>query len=452
MFRCSEVAAKDAYITEVGCLRQAFCQDFFTLPSAGSQVLDPPLWAGAWSVDHRLRWKSADRRDRQSCKGKGCAGPAPRRSMERCFHGRCRRSSRRSVGISFLMLATAEPVTMSDPLATSRIVLASRPQGAPSAANFRLEQAALPAFGDGEVLLRNRYLSLDPYMRGRMDEGPSYAAPVAVGAVMEGQTVAEVLRSNAEGVAVGDLLLAPGGWQTHAVLPAKALGRRLDPAGLPLSTALGVYGMPGFTAYSGLHEIARLKPGETLVVAAATGPVGATVAQLAKLQGARVVAIAGGEAKRAYLQTLGVDVALDHRAADFAEQLRAAVPAGIDVYFENVGGHVLDAVLPLLNDFARIPVCGTIATYNERGVEQPGPDRLPALFSQILRQRLTVRGFIVHDFNHLWPDFEREMRQWLREGRIQYREDVVEGLENAPEAFFGLLQGRNFGKLVVKLD
>lgn len=212
---------------------------------------------------------------------------------------------------------------MSDSSTTTRIVLASRPQGAPTAANFRLEQAALPPLGDGEVLLRNRYLSLDPYMRGRMDEGPSYAAPVAVEAVMEGQTVAEVLQSRAAGVAVGERVLAPGGWQTHAVLPAKALGRRLDPAGLPLSTALGVYGMPGFTAYSSLHEISRLQPGETLVVAAATGPVGATVAQLAKLQGARVVAIAGGEAKRAYLQTLGVDVALDHRAADFAEQLRA---------------------------------------------------------------------------------------------------------------------------------
>ena len=261
---------------------------------------------------------------------------------------------------------------------------------------------------------------------------------------MEGQTVSEVLQSRAEGVAVGERVLAPGGWQTHAVLPATALGRRLDPAGLPLSTALGVYGMPGFTAYSSLHEIARLQPGETLVVAAATGPVGATVAQLAKLQGARVVAIAGGEAKRSYLQTLGVDVALDHRAADFAQQLRDAVPAGIDVYFENVGGHVLDAVLPLLNNFARIPVCGTIATYNERGVAQPA-DRLPALFSQILRQRLTVRGFIVHDFNHLWPEFEREMLQWLREGRIQYREDVVDGLENAPEAFFGCCRGATSG-------
>ncbi|OBU49256.1 NADP-dependent oxidoreductase [Stenotrophomonas maltophilia] len=341
---------------------------------------------------------------------------------------------------------------MADQPTTTRIVLASRPQGAPIAANFRLEQSLLPAPAAGQVLLRNRYLSLDPYMRGRMDEGPSYAPPVAVGAVMEGQTVAEVLQSNAAGIAVGELFLAPGGWQTHAVLDAQVLGRRLDPAGLPLSTALGVYGMPGFTAYSSLHEIARLQPGETLVVAAATGPVGATVAQLAKLQGARVVAIAGGDGKRAYLQSLGVDVALDHRAADFAAQLRAAVPDGIDVYFENVGGHVLDAVLPLLNDFARIPVCGTIATYNARGVEHPGPDRLPALFSQILRQRLTMRGFIVHDFSHLWPQFEREMAHWLREGRIQYREDVVEGLQNAPDAFFGLLQGRNFGKLVVKLD
>ncbi len=339
---------------------------------------------------------------------------------------------------------------MSD--STTRIVLASRPQGAPVVANFRLEQAPLPALAPGQVLLRNRYLSLDPYMRGRMDEGPSYAPPVAVDAVMEGQTVAEVLQSQAPGLAVGDLVLSPGGWQTHAVVAGDAISRRLDPAGLPLSTALGVYGMPGFTAYSSLIEIGRLQPGETLVVAAASGPVGATVAQLAKLQGARVVAIAGGEAKRAYLETLGVDVALDHRASDFAAQLRAAVPDGIDVYFENVGGHVLDAVLPLLNDFARIPVCGTIATYNARGVAQPGPDRLPALFSQILRQRLTVRGFIVHDFKHRWPDFERDMPQWLRDGRIQYREDVVQGLENAPEAFFGLLQGRNFGKLVVKLD
>jgi len=228
------------------------------------------------------------------------------------------------------MLPAAETLAMSDtPINTTRIVLASRPQGAPTDASFRLEQAPLPALQPGEVLLRNRYLSLDPYMRGRMDDGPSYAAPVALGAVMEGQTVSEVLQSTVADVAVGDHVLAPGGWQTHAVLPAAALGRRLDVAGLPLSMALGVFGMPGFTAYSSLHEIARLKPGETLVVAAASGPVGATVAQLARLQGARVVAIAGGAAKQAYLHTLGVDVALDHRAPDFAAQLRDAVPDGI---------------------------------------------------------------------------------------------------------------------------
>lgn len=341
---------------------------------------------------------------------------------------------------------------MSDIPTTTRIVLAARPQGAPTAADFRLEQAALPTLAAGQVLLRNRYLSLDPYMRGRMDEGPSYAPPVALGEVMVGATVSEVLQSRADGLAAGDLVLARGGWQTHAVADAASISRHLQPQGLPPSLALGVYGMPGFTAYAGLHEIGKVQPGETLVVAAASGPVGATVAQLGKQQGARVVAIAGGEAKRAYLQTLGVDVALDHRAGDFAAQLRAAVPDGIDVYFENVGGHVLDAVLPLLNDFARIPVCGTIATYNAHGVAQPGLDRLPPFFAKVLRQRLTVRGFIVNDFDHLFPAFERDMAHWLREGRIQYREDVVQGLANAPDAFFGLLQGRNFGKLVVALD
>lgn len=335
---------------------------------------------------------------------------------------------------------------------TDRIVLASRPNGAPVAANFRREQAALPPLQPGQVLLRNRYLSLDPYMRGRMEEGPSYAPPVALDAVMEGRTVSEVVASADDALTVGTLVIAPGGWQTRAVVDAASISRRLNPAGLPLSTALGVHGMPGFTAYAGLQEIGRVQPGETLVVAAASGPVGATVVQLAKQQGARVVGIAGGEAKRAYVETLGADVALDHRADDFAEQLRHAAPDGIDVYFENVGGNVFDAVLPLLNDFARVPVCGTIATYNARGVQVPGPDRLPGFFSQVLRQRLNVRGFIQSDFNDLFPRFEQDMAQWLREGRIQYREDIVQGLDAAPDAFFGLLQGRNFGKLVVKLD
>lgn len=335
-----------------------------------------------------------------------------------------------------------------------RIVLAARPRGEPTPQDFRLEQVPLPSPGPGQVLLRNRILSLDPYMRGRMDEGPSYAAPVALDAVMEGRTVAEVIQSHHPDLTPGDWVFAPeGGWQTHAIADGARLTRKLDPHGQPPpSTALGVYGMPGFTAYAGLHEIGRPQPGETLAVAAASGPVGATVAQLAKQQGLRVIAIAGGPQKVRYLrEELGVDAALDHRDADFAERLRAAAPDGIDVYFENVGGKVFDAVLPLLNDFARIPVCGTIATYNARGQVLPGPDRLPGLLNQILRQRLSVRGFIQRDFIRLYPQFLREMGQWLREGRIRYREDVVEGLENAPQGLIGLLRGDNFGKRVVRL-
>ena len=336
-------------------------------------------------------------------------------------------------------------------LVNTRIVLASRPHGEPEAANFRLERVPVPIPGPGQVLVRNHYLSLDPYMRGRMDEGRSYAAPVAIGDVMEGRTVSEVLASNHPSAAVGDFVQITGGWQTFAVIAGDAPTRKLEESGLPLSTALGVYGMPGFTAYAGLNEIGKPQSGETLVVAAASGPVGATVGQIAKMRGARTIGIAGGEHKRKYLDSIGFDIALDHRAEDFAEQLRAAVPNGIDVYFENVGGKVFDAVVPLLNDFARVPVCGTIATYNARGQVLPGPDRLPGFLSQILRQRLTVRGFIQRDFIHLFPQFLNEMGQWLKEGRIHYREDIVGGLENAPEAFFGLLKGRNFGKLVVKL-
>lgn len=336
-----------------------------------------------------------------------------------------------------------------------RIILASRPQGEPGADNFRLEHVPLALPGPGQVVLRNRLLSLDPYMRGRMDEGRSYAPPVPLGDVMEGRTVAEVLESHHPQLAIGDWVVAPsGGWQTHVVVDGAELTRKLDPNGLPPpSTALGVHGMPGFTAYAGLREIGKPQPGETLVVAAASGPVGATVAQLGKTQGLRVVAIAGGPDKLRYLrEELGIETALDHRADDFAEQLRAAVPDGIDIYFENVGGKVFDAVLPLLNDFARIPVCGTIATYNTRGKVLPGPDRLPGFVNQVLRQRLTVRGFIQRDFIRLYPEFLREMGQWLRDGNIRYREHLVQGLENAPQALIDLLHGGNFGKLLVRLD
>lgn len=333
----------------------------------------------------------------------------------------------------------------------TRVVLAARPEGAPVADDFRIEQAPLPTPRNGQVLLRNRWLSLDPYMRGRMNAGRSYAAPVAIGEVMDGGTVSEVVRSLHPAWAPGDLVLAHAGWQTHAVVDGESLRRKLDPGGLPPQTALGVHGMPGFTAYAGLHEIGKPQHGETVVVAAASGPVGATVGQIAKLRGARVVGIAGGPEKTAHVRdALGFDVALDHRADDLDAQLAAACPDGIDVYFENVGGKVFDAVLPLLNDFARVPVCGLVAHYNATG-PAPGPDRVPELMTLILTRHLTVRGFIQRDFIALYPEFVREMGQWLREGRIHYREDVVHGLEHAPAAFIGMLEGRNFGKLLVKI-
>lgn len=252
-----------------------------------------------------------------------------------------------------------------------RVVLASRPQGAPGAENFRIEDVALPALNDGEILLQTLFLSLDPYMRGRMDDGPSYAAPVAVDDVMEGGTVAKVVESRNKDFAAGDVVLSYSGWQTYAISNGAGL-RKLNPALAPVSTALGVLGMPGFTAWAGLQNIGQPKADETVVVAAAAGPVGSAVGQIAKLRGARAVGIAGGAAKCAYLvNDLKFDVAIDHRAPDFAEQLKAACPKGIDVYFENVGGAVLEAVAPLLNDFARVPVCGLISQYNGASARQP---------------------------------------------------------------------------------
>jgi NADPH-dependent curcumin reductase CurA len=336
------------------------------------------------------------------------------------------------------------------PIDTTRIVLASRPEGEPRSADFRIERTALPEPGDGEVLLETLYLSLDPYMRGRMSAAKSYAKPVEIGAVMEGEVVARVLASRHPGFTEGDVVLARIGWQSHAVAKGETV-RKVPAAAEPVSTALGVLGMPGLTAYVGLANIGKPKPGETVVVAAATGPVGSAVGQIARLRGARAVGIAGGPEKvRALTQEFGFDVALDHRAPDFAERLAAACPDGIDVYFENVGGKVFDAVLPLLNTFARVPVCGLVAHYNDTA-PPPGPDRLPALMRAVLSKRLTVRGFIVYDFSDDIPDFEREMTAWVREGKLRWREDVVEGLENAPAAFIGLLKGANFGKLVVRV-
>ncbi len=337
------------------------------------------------------------------------------------------------------------------PVQSTRIVLASRPHGAPVADDFRLEAANLPAVREGQVLLRIVYLSLDPYMRGRMSTAESYADPMEIDDVMVGGTVAQVVESRFPGLDPGDYVLSYSGWQTHAVVGGEHV-RKLDPSLAPLSTALGVLGMPGFTAYAGLLAIGRPQPGETAVVAAAAGPVGSAVGQIARIRGARAVGIAGGPRKCEYLvEKLGFDAAIDHRAPDFAEQLAQAVPGGIDVYFENVGGKVADAVLPLLNTYARVPVCGLVAQYN--AVERPaGADRLPGFFGRVLTKSLTVRGFIQSEFVDEWhDDFRVDMGQWVREGRVRYREDVVDGLENAPAAFMGMLEGRNFGKLVVRV-
>ena len=332
-----------------------------------------------------------------------------------------------------------------------QIRLASRPIGRPTAANFEITAAPVPSPGEGQVLIRTQYLSLDPYMRGRMSDAPSYAPPTAVGAVMVGGTVGEVVESRAPGLASGDVVLAYTGWQRYGVQRATVV-RKLDPAVAPVTTALGVLGMPGFTAYAGLTKIGRPQPGETVVVAAASGPVGATVGQLAKIFGARAVGIAGGPAKVDYLRSIGFDAALDHRSPGFAAQLAAAVPDGIDVYFENVGGHVWDAVFPLLNDFARVPVCGLIAHYSDTALPA-GPDRTPALLSAILRKRLTLRGFIQTEFvAELMDEFLELASGWVRDGSLRYKEHIVDGLENAPKAFMGMLDGANFGKLLIRVS
>lgn len=332
-----------------------------------------------------------------------------------------------------------------------QIVLAARPKGRPELTDFRIEETAIPTPGPGQVLLRVEYLSLDPYMRGRMDDRESYAPPTQLGAVMPGESVATVVASNHSAYLEGDIVLAHTGWRSHALSDRKDL-RKLNPAVAPVTTGLGVLGMPGFTAYGGLRLIGKPKPGETVVVAAASGPVGSLVGQLAKIAGAHAIGIAGGPEKCAFvINELGFDAAVDHKAPDFAAQLAAACPKGIDVYFENVGGAVWQAVLPLLNQFARIPVSGLIAHYNARGAGD-GPNRLPATMLAILSKSLTVRGFLNYEFaaEH-FADFLKEVGAGIADGRIRYREDFVDGLENAPEAFIGMLEGRNFGKLIVRL-
>ncbi|MCG6217353.1 NADP-dependent oxidoreductase [Vibrio furnissii] len=337
-------------------------------------------------------------------------------------------------------------------LMNQRIVLASRPVGAPTKQDFRLETVTQPQPGEGEVLLRTIYLSLDPYMRGRMSDAKSYADPVALNAVMVGGTVCQVEVSHHPDFAVGEWVLAYTGWQRYAISNGDGL-LKLGAQPTHPSFALGIMGMPGFTAYMGLLEIGQPKAGETIVVAAATGPVGATVGQIGKIKGCRVVGVAGGEDKcRHAVDVLGFDACIDHKADDFAEQLAQACPQGIDVYFENVGGKVFDAVMPLLNTKARIPLCGLVSQYNATALPE-GPDRLSSLMGMLLVKRIKMQGFIIFDdYGHRYNEFAQDMSQWLAEGKMQYREQIVPGLAQAPTAFMGLLEGKNFGKLVIEVN
>jgi len=333
-----------------------------------------------------------------------------------------------------------------------QVVLAQRPNGLPDENTLRVASVDIPVPGTNEMLLRTAYLSIDPYMRGRMNDAKSYAAPVAIGEVMTGQVVAEVVTSNNDQFAVGDYVLSGSGWQDYAVSDGQEV---LNLGGNPVnpSWSLGVMGMPGYTAYAGLLKLGEPKAGDTVVVAAASGPVGATVGQIAKIKGCRVVGIAGGDKKCAHVvEKLGFDACIDHKSKDFAEQLKAQCSDGIDVYFENVGGKVLYAVLPLLNEFARVPVCGVVSWYNLTGLPE-GPDFGPAIMGTILRMKVKMQGFIIFDSfpKSTYKEFAGEMTSWLKDGKVSYTEQVVEGLENSPAALNDVLLGKSFGKVVVKV-
>ena len=333
------------------------------------------------------------------------------------------------------------------PMENRRIVLASRPEGEPEVSNFRLETTSLPEVPPGSVLVKNLYLSIDPYMRGRMSDRASYARPVGIGEVMVGGTVGRVVESKAENVGIGQLLVGYGGWQEYAVMKPGDQGVLPVASDLPPSTALGVAGMPGATAYFGLLKLGEPKAGETVVVSAASGAVGSVVGQIAKLTGCRAVGVAGGPKKCEYVtRELGFDACVDHRSTTFAEDLRAACPRGIDVYFENVGGKVLEAVAPLLNAGSRVPICGFISQYNEANPVSP--------FTVLgaLPHPPVHRFFLVWEWPSEYPAAVAQLAEWVRTGKLKYTEDVTSGLEEAPRALIGVLRGENFGKKVIKLS
>jgi NADPH-dependent curcumin reductase CurA len=326
-----------------------------------------------------------------------------------------------------------------------RIVLASRPQAAASTSNFRLEEVPLPALQPGQVLVRNHWLSLDPYMRGRMNEGRSYAQAQALDEVMVGGTAGEVVESRNPGFAPGDKVVGYLGWQEYGLSDGTGLFK-VDTTHVPLSAYLGPVGMPGVTAWYGLNKIIEPKQGETILVSAASGAVGSVVGQLAKIGGCRAIGIAGGAEKCEYVvRELKFDACIDYKSEDVGKRLKAVAPDGVDGYFENVGGEIMDAVLPRMNAFGRIALCGLIAGYDG----QPIPIKNPSWF---LVSRLLLKGFIVSEHMEVWPGALKELGTHVAMGRIKYRETVANGIENAPQAFLGMLKGANFGKQLVKLS
>ncbi|MBQ0892479.1 NADP-dependent oxidoreductase [Micromonospora sp. U56] len=332
-------------------------------------------------------------------------------------------------------------------MSTNReIHLASRPQGWPTADNFRLVQTEVPTPGPGQIVVRNQFMSVDPYMRGRMNDVKSYVPPFQLGAPLDGGAVGEVVASEADGVKVGDTVLHGLGWREYALLDAKA-ARPVDPTIAPVSAYLSVLGMTGLTAYAGLLDVAGLKPGESVFVSAAAGSVGSLVGQIAKLKGAgHVVGSAGSAAKVERLKALGFDAAFDYHDGPVRDSLRAAAPNGIDVYFDNVGGDHLEAAISAMNLHGRAAICGMIAQYNDTE-----PPAAPRNLAMVIGKRLTLRGFLVNDHGNLREQFVRDVSGWLRDGKLTYDETIVDGIENAPEAFLGLLRGENLGKMLVRV-
>ena len=325
------------------------------------------------------------------------------------------------------------------------IVLKRRPRGAPRPEDFEFREDGIPSPAPGEVVTRTIFLSIDPYMRGRLSDRKSYAPSVQIGEVMTGETVGEVCASGAPGFAPGDVVVGARGWQSYCVAKAEQL-TKIDPDGPPLSAYLSVLGMPGTTAYTGMTDIGRPKAGDTVVISAASGAVGSVVGQFAKRAGACVIGIAGGPDKCLYVQDeLGFDGCIDHRSIDLRAELQTACPNGIDVYWENVGGRIQEAAFDLLNPFARVPMCGMVSQYNDPEYA-PGPN-----LGFVVGKRVLIQGFIVSDKPERFAEWRKLATPWVTEGSLRYREDVIEGLENAPDALAGILGGRNFGKLLIRV-